>query len=212
VSTKLIKVAKDVYDALYFCKGMNINESTTNTLERLFADFQFDCIPKKVNADGKIRKQVFMLEASNGKLQMIPNFSKNRIVTRVTSGIYDKLIDATCYPGETVNMTIFRLLCSHYQNKYIYRIFTSYNCGNCDRLHDHVAELMAENKAIADNIYVEYVDGNATVFGSIIKSHDTSNFPVSILYTPYFKEVWSTSGYHDTAKVTRVLEKAASKS
>jgi thioredoxin-related protein len=207
--TKTIRVSRDIYDALQFCKGMNKIESMTKTIARLFNDFQYDCIPVKRDVGNE--EWVFMVKSKNGRLRKIPKFAEEHTNIRLRIDLYNKLLDASCNPEESLNMTIFRMLCSHYQNKYIYRIFTGHNCINCDRLHEHVTDLLAENAAIADNVFVEYI-ADSSLYLNIYKSHGATNMPVSILYNTNGKEVWHSSGYHDPEEVTAILEKAASKS
>jgi thioredoxin-related protein len=106
-------------------------------------------------------------------------------------------------------MVIFRLLCSYYQNKAIYRIFTGSGCGNCDMLKHVVKSLMSGDNKLKESIYVEFVDGDAVEHRDIMLKHKVEMMPLSILYNVDGEEVWSVSGFHDSEIVEDELKKIA---
>ena len=130
--TKTIKVTRNVYESLLFCKGMNLKESMTKTIANLCRDFQNDCVPTKCNVGEDNPEYVFLVKGISGRERKIPTFSDERDIIRVAVDLHKALTDIKSHPEESLNMVIFRLLCSHYQNKPIYRIFTGYGCVNCD--------------------------------------------------------------------------------
>lgn len=207
--TKTIKVTKDVYESLLYCKGMNLKESMTKTIANLCRDFQYDCVPMRCDVGEDAPEWVFIIKCMNDRERKIPEFSNERVIIRVTVDLHQTLTDKKSHPEESLNMVIFRLLCSHYQNKPIYRIFTGYGCVNCDRLIEYVEELMVKNRLISENIVVEIVDADAIEFKDIIIAHNVQNKPLSILYDAEGRELWSTSGYHERDKVKEELERIA---
>jgi hypothetical protein len=207
--TKTIKVTKDVYLSLLYCKGMNLKESMTKTIANLCRDFQNDCVPFKCDIGDDDPDYVFMLKGVSGRERKSPTFSDERIIIRVVVDLHKALTDLKSHPEESLNMVIFRLLCSHYQNKPIYRIFTGEGCRSCDSLIESVNELMAKNRLIANNIVVELLYAEAREFRDIMIAHKAKMKPVSILFDADGNEVWSASGHHDSDEVKEELERIA---
>jgi len=207
--TKTIKVTNDVYMSLLYCKGMKIKESMTKTIANLIRDFQFDCVPERCDVGKDEPEYVFILKSTSGRERELPTFSDERIIIRVTVDLHKALTEIRCHPEESINMTIFRLLCSHYQNRAIYRIFTEEGCRSCDSLIYNVEKMWKNNRILAENICVEIV--NVNNFLDVAKAHKATNAPLSILFDANGKEVWSASGHHDPDEVQKVLEKIAMK-
>lgn len=208
--TKTIKVTRNVYESLLFFKGMNLKESMTKTIAKLINDFQFDCAPTKLDiGDDDKPEYAFVMKSISGRERKVPTFSDKHEIIRVAIDLHKALTDLRSHPEESLNMVIFRLLCSHYQNKPIYQIFTGEHCRSCDSLIESVNELMAKNRLIANNIVVEILDADAKEFRDIIIAHKAHMKPVSILYDAEGNEVWSESGYHDSDKVKEELERIA---
>jgi len=207
--TKTIKVTKDIYLSLLYCKGKNLKESMTKTIANLCRDFQNDCVPSRCDAGKDNPEYVFLVKGISGRERKIPKFSDEHVIIRVTVDLHKALTDIKSHPEESLNMVIFRLLCSLYQNKPIYRIFTGEGCRSCDSLIETVDELRAENRLIANNIVVELHEADAAEFKDILIAHKAKMKPVSILFDADGNEVWSTSGHHDSDEVKEELERIA---
>jgi len=91
--TKTIKVTKDVYESLLYCKGMNLKESMTKIIANLFRDFQCDCVPTRCNVGEDYPEWVFMLTDISGRQRKIPRFSDERVIIRVTVDLHQALTD-----------------------------------------------------------------------------------------------------------------------
>jgi predicted CopG family antitoxin len=206
--TKTIKVTKDVYDSLLYCKGMNLRESMTKTIARLGKWYQYDCEPIK-HCDKNTENTFFKVKNIDEKERKIPTFSTERRIIRVSVDLHKELTTLKCHPEESLNMVIFRLLCSHYENKAIYRIFTGSGCGNCDMLKNIVKSLMSGDNKLKESIYVEFVNGDAVEHRAIMLKHKVEMLPLSILYNFDGEEVWSVSGFHDSEIVEDELKKIA---
>jgi hypothetical protein len=208
--TKTIKVTKDVYMSLLYCKGMNIKESMTKTIANLIRDFQFDCVIERCDVGVDEPGYAFILKSTSGRERKLPTFSDERVIIRVAVDLHKALTDLRCHPEESINMIIFRLLCSHYRNRALYRIFTEEGCLSCDSLIRNVEEIWKKNRMFAENICVEIV--NVNNFLAVAKAHKAVSAPLSILFDVNGKEVWSASGHHDPDDVQKELEKIAMKS
>jgi len=91
--TKTIKVTKDVYESLLYCKGMNLKESMTKIIANLFRDFQCDCVPTRCNVGEDYTEWVLMLTDISGRQRKIPRFSDERVIIRVTVDLHQALTD-----------------------------------------------------------------------------------------------------------------------
>lgn len=207
--TKTIKVTKDIYESLLYCKGMDLKISMTDTIAKLFCNFQHDCVPKSCVSGEDEPEHIFVLKSIDGRERRIPEFSNERVVIRVAVDLHKALTGIRSHPEESLNMVIFRLICSFYQNKHIYRIFTGYGCGNCKMLIRELKDLMSKNRLVAENIFIEVVDGNAIEFRDIMIAHEVNMLPLSVLYDSEGNEVWSASGFHDINEVNKKLEQVA---
>jgi hypothetical protein len=189
---------------------MNLKESMTKTIAKLINDFQFDCTPTKLDiGDDDKPEYVFVMKSISGRERKVPKFSDKHEIIRVAIDLHKALTDLKSHPEESLNMVIFRLLCSHYQNKPIYRIFTGEGCRSCDSLIETVDELRAKNHLIANNIVVELLYAEAREFRDIMIAHKAKMKPVSILIDADGNEVWSESGHHDSDEVKEKLERIA---
>jgi hypothetical protein len=65
MSTKTIRVSKDVYMSLLYCKKRNLKESMTKTIEKLLNGFQFDCTPEKLDTGGDDEPEFIFIMKSN---------------------------------------------------------------------------------------------------------------------------------------------------
>jgi hypothetical protein len=214
--TKTIKISKDVFDSLIYIKGMNLKESMTKTVDRIFDSFvfNFDCEPYSDQVDTVYSVWVFKVKSRFGRARIIPTFSKQYEIIRVTKGIYNTLNHLKSHPEESLNMVLFRLICSYHQNKPIYRVFTK-ECGNCVSLEDDIKRILDENPIIEENIFVEFVKFDSKKFSDLFEKHypgmDSYMMPLSILYDQNENEVWYATGWHGYEEVKEALEQMAMK-
>src|SRR5665647_2059652 len=82
--TKTIKVTRNVYESLLFCKGMNLKESMTKTIANLCRDFQNDCVPMRCDVGEDAPEWVFIIKCMNDRERKIPEFSNERVIIRIT--------------------------------------------------------------------------------------------------------------------------------
>lgn len=213
--TKTIKISKDVFNAFLYAKGRDPKESMTKTIDRLFDDFaEFLDSVLISDQDKASSRWIFKIKSKSGRKRIIPTFSKEFEIIRVTRSIYNLLNNYKIHPDESLNMVLFRLVCAYHQNKPVYRVFTN-ECGNCVCLESDIKQILDENSIIEKNIFVEFVKFDSKKFSDLFKKHyhgtDSYMMPLSILYDQNENEVWYATGFHGYEEVKDALEQMAMK-
>jgi thiol-disulfide isomerase/thioredoxin/predicted CopG family antitoxin len=213
--TKTIKISKDVYNAFLYAKKMDQKESMTKTIDRLFDDFaEFLDSVLISDQDKASSRWIFKIKSKSGRTRIVPTFSKEFEIIRVTRYIYNLLNNYKIHPDESLNMVLFRLVCAYHQNKPVYRVFTS-ECGNCVCLEGDIKNILDENPIIKENVFVEFVKFDSEKFSDLFKKHypgmDSYMMPLSILYDQNENEVWYATGLPGYEEVKEALEQMAMK-
>lgn len=187
---KTIKISKDIHDALVFTKGQNFKKSMTKSIENLLdTHVIYNCTLEQEKDNF-----YFVIE---GRRRLIPKFSSETKIIRVSDNVYETLSFWKQHPDESFNILLFRLICYYYKNKPVYRVFTGHGCGNCKDLIERASKV--------PEIFLEVL--NSEDYLDLMREREVTMLPLSILYDTNGKEVYSAKGWHDFGRVQEEFTK-----
>jgi hypothetical protein len=174
--TKIIKLSKSVYDGLIFIKEANEYHSMSETINNITK-----CGMIFLSGIDKDSKGVFYIGYGAGKRQMRPTKATTH-QARINADVYTKIFNAKVHPDETLNNVVFRSICRHYDERYLYRIFEDDN-EDCKELNKITDELM-QNEIYKEKFLIEKLPANHfTEFLHKYEIDGALTFPVVLFYS-----------------------------
>lgn len=197
MGTKTVKISEDIYDALVFLKGTDINETMTQTVQDLVNEHDYTKIKLIHDEDD-------FFTIIEGRKRKLPEFSKITKIIRIDETLHLILNRWKIHPDESFNTLLFRLISYHYRNKPLYRIFTGDHCGNCEQLKTYVSTSLCTIPEIKEGVFFEVV--MCDDHPKEMKEYDVHMMPLSVLYDINGNPVWHASGWHDKREVLKQVK------